>query len=62
MWSMVFTSCLIQSVSNLPLSLTLNDSLMRHDLDAVIVDDDLVIDDWSISISLTTFTLPLPNW
>ncbi len=62
MWSMVFTSCLIQSVSNLTLNLSLNDSLMRHDLNAVIIDRGLVIDDWSISISLTTFTLSLPNW
>ena len=37
MWSKVFTSCLIQSVSNLNLNLSLNDSLTIDDLDAVIV-------------------------
>ena len=62
LWSMVFVSFLIQSVSNLNLNLTLNDSLTIDDLDSMIVDQDSVIDDGSTSISLTTFTLPLPNW
>ncbi len=62
MWSKVFASTLIQSVSNLTLNLTLNDSPMRYDLNAVIIDRDSVLDGWSISISMTTFTLPLPNW